>query len=109
MLDLLVKAQVEEDGGVYHHWVPQPVYFLPDVTSTYRPDFLVFIKLPTGDDHFKVWCEDVKGAETDKFKADKRRWRRHGKLPLRVLKKRQEGFEIVETIEPGGNHGQSDE
>ena len=79
--------------GVITAWIPQPIFFLPDPTSTYRADFLVIRE-------DQVWVEDVKGMETSKFKADKKRWKVHGRLPLRILKRRGDMFEITETILP---------
>ena len=38
--------------------------------------------------------------ETDKFKADKKRWLVHGRLPLRILKRKGDMFEITETVLP---------
>lgn len=86
-LDLLIETKV------ITAWIPQPIFFLPDPTSTYRADFLVVRDS-------EVWVEDVKGMETSKFRSDKKKWARHGRLPLRILKRKNDMFEITETIEP---------
>jgi len=75
-LDLLIETKV------ITAWIPQPIFFLPDPTSTYRADFLVVRDS-------EVWVEDVK-----------KRWLVHGRLPLRILKRKGDMFEITETVLP---------
>ena len=94
-LDLLIETRV------ITAWIPQPIFFLPDPTSTSRADFLV-------GRNDEVWVEDVKGVETDKFLADKKRWLVHGRLPLRILKRKGDMFEITETIQPREVDGERD-
>ena len=74
VLDLLMAS------GEIIWWIRQPTLYLGCAENVYRPDFLVIPAkgLP--------WLEDWKGAETQKFKRDKRLWRRYGRLELRVLK-----------------------
>jgi hypothetical protein len=78
-LDLLLKA------GNILDWIPQPMVRLGVPENVYRPDFLVIAQrggvLGHGGD---AWYEDVKGAETAKFKRDKKLWKAYGRLPLHV-------------------------
>lgn len=58
----------------------QPSFLLPG-NIRYRPDFLV-----CGKDG-KMWCEDVKGVETQAFRLKKKLWDDTIRwLPLRVVK-----------------------
>ena len=63
--------------------------------NVYIVDFLV-ANMDTG----RVWCVDVKGKETAKFKRDKKMWRRYGMFPLYVVKRHGEGFRVAERIDP---------
>ena len=83
-LDLLQRA------GEITTWIGQPTVRLGCAENIYRPDSLVIppIGLP--------WFEDVKGFETPKFRRDKKLWRAHGRLPLRIIT----GGAVVETIYP---------
>ena len=77
--------------------IEQPRLCLGDPEGVYIPDFLIIGR--NGDCHF----EDVKGVETPKFKTDVKRWERHGRLPLRIVKKKRNGrFEIDRVIYPIG-------
>ncbi len=67
-------------AGLIRGWIRQPTFRLGCAENVYRPDFLVFG--PNGE----TWAEDVKGAETAKFKRDKKLWARYGPCVLHILK-----------------------
>jgi hypothetical protein len=90
-LDLMVSSKQ------IFFWIPQPMFLLVE-GFTYRPDFLV-----VGYDHKNLqitWVEDVKGAETQRFRDAKRLWQVHGKIPLHVLKRKGKRWntEVVNLI-----------
>lgn len=116
-LDLLLKA------GEIVDWIGQPTVRLGVPENVYRPDFLVIgldsyvgamrdaslkagpgLGVPrdriTRPDKalLGAWYEDVKGAETAKFKRDKKLWRAYGRLPLHIIR----GGQTVEVIQPEG-------
>lgn len=68
------------DRGLIYHILVHPRYMLGLPENVYEADFCVF-----GLD--EIWVEDVKGAETQKFRKDVALWREYGPpLPLRVIK-----------------------
>lgn len=71
-------------------WIGQPKFRLGCAENVYQPDFLVVMK--SG-----VHVEDVKGMETQKFRRDRRLWKRYGPCPLWVIKGKH-----VEIVAPGG-------
>jgi hypothetical protein len=84
--ELDTAAQV----GLIRFWVRQPTFRLGVPENIYRADFLV-----VGLDD--VWVEDVKGAETAKFRRDKKLWAAYGPCRL-VVVRGGVGTEII----PGG-------
>lgn len=94
-LDLLLLA------GELLEVVSQPRVFLGCRENKYVPDFLV-IPLAGG----VAFYEDVKGAETPKFKRDRELWRRFGRLDLRIIR----GGQVVEIVTPQrGKSGEEDQ
>jgi len=91
------ELQLMKEQGLILEYLIQPKFFLPDETSTYTADFLVIAL----DPYLEIWVEDVKGRETQKFKSDKKRWEKHGKLPLHILKKKGNRWQT--TIIQGGD------
>lgn len=78
----------------------QPKIELGIPENIYRPDF--YIRRDDGNEEFI----DVKGAETAKFRKDKKLWMRYGPGLLKVVKKVGPGrFETVEEVEGGQAHG----
>jgi hypothetical protein len=71
-------------------WVGQPRFRLGVPENVYVADFLVWG--PQG-----VRVEDVKGAESPKFRRDKRLWAAYGPAPLWIIR----GGKCVEIIEGG--------
>jgi len=88
------RLQQLKDLGHIIEYINQPTFYLPDETSTYRPDFLIMEV--SGN-----YVVDVKGYETSKFKRDKKRWAKHGRLELHVIKRKGKGWETIEIIQPG--------
>lgn len=87
-LDALLAAG-EIDG-----WKAQPrVELEPGIRC--RPDFEVW-----GKTH---WFEDVKGAETERFKLVKKLWRLHGPADLHVLHVKSGQVELVQGKEASRN------
>lgn len=82
-LDLMVRA------GAIRGWTRQVTFRLGCMENVMRIDFLVW------DVDGSSWAEDVKGAETAKFKHDRKLWARYGPCPLHVLKGK-----ASEVIEP---------
>lgn len=78
-------------AGIIASWKPQPRFELGVPENIYIADFLV------RDVNGKVWVEDVKGIETEKFKRDKKLWRSYGPHPLHIIKK---GY--TAEVVPGG-------
>lgn len=75
--------------------IPQPCVQLGEDT-VYRPDFFVVGGLIAGSrDCYYV---DVKGKETANFRRNKKLWRKYGRLPLHIVKKKGGSFEIVEVV-----------
>lgn len=87
-LDLLVRA------GEIRAWQPQVLFRLGSDENRYQCDFLVWHN--NGSTH----AEDVKGRETEKFAADKRRWTNHGPCPLYVLRARRGRTSVIEIVDP---------
>ena len=83
------------ESGQVTEYTEQPMFRLGCPENTYRPDFLVIEH--TG----RVYCVDVKGAETRQFKKNCRLWRAYGRVPLHVVKKTRKGFATVRVEEPG--------
>jgi hypothetical protein len=83
-LDMLIKT------GDVRFWIGQPIA-LRYSGIRYRPDFLVISR--EGD----VWCEDVKGAETERFRLIRRLWNSHGPCDLRILRWKL-GTWVIETV-----------
>jgi hypothetical protein len=77
-------------AGEVHWWVGQVRFRLGIPENVYVVDFLVV-------DASGVFCEDVKGVSTAKFKRDVRLWKRYGPCPLHVIRGRS-----VEVVEGGG-------
>jgi hypothetical protein len=100
-LDLLLKA------GQITDWIGQPTVRLGVPENVYRPDFLVIV---TGIVSAIIppmistscWYEDIKGAETPKFRRDKKLWQAYGRLPLVI---RRGGVEVERIIPEGRTHG----
>jgi len=98
-----MELQLLKEAGEILEYTCQPKFYLPDETSVYVADFQVVAEII--DDYcfrigFDVWIEDVKGRETPKFRADKKRWKKHGKLPLHILKRSGRRWK-TEIINPG--------
>lgn len=74
-LDMLVRS------GDVLDWTPQPKFELGPAKIKCVMDFYVH----SANDG--AWVEDVKGAETDKFKILKKLWAVHGPCPLHILKR----------------------
>jgi len=98
-LDLLLKA------GEIIEWIPQPVFRLGVPENKYVADFLVVGTVraeypPNGVNYIAipVWVEDIKGAETPKFRRDKKLWQAYGRLPLVI---RRNGVEVERIIPEG--------
>jgi hypothetical protein len=83
-LDFMVKA------GVVLWWIRQPTFRLGCPENIYKPDFLV----QWGDG--RIEAMDVKGAETPKFKRDRRLWQAYGPIPLLIVKEKK--TEVVKPI-----------
>lgn len=81
------------DAGLIRRWHRQPRIHLPDDLNVYVPDGIV-----TMLDGMR-YAFDVKGMETAKFRADKRKWRRYGPMPLHVVKKAGKTFKLAEIVE----------
>lgn len=79
-------------AGEIRQVIEQPRFELGIPENVYIADFQVTDRDGT------VWVEDVKGVETAKFKHNKRLWRRYGKCPLVLFKRKGDGWakEIVE-------------
>lgn len=86
-LDMLVR------GGAIRWWLGQPRFYLGVAENKYVADFLVM-----GIDG--EWVEDVKGAETPKFKRDKKLWSAFGPCPLHVVKAKGDRWETTEIVKP---------
>lgn len=63
--------------------IDQPKVRLGD-DFEYRPDFLVIPRFGT------PYYIDVKGAETADFRRIRKLWEKHGRLPLHILKRKQQ-------------------
>lgn len=63
--------------------IDQPKVRLGD-DFEYRPDFLVIPRFGT------PYYIDVKGAETADFRRVRKLWEKHGRLPLHILKRKQQ-------------------
>lgn len=74
-LDMLVRT------GKIGWWIGQPKFRLGCPENIYVADFLV-----VGTDGRVLRVEDVKGMETQKFKRDRRLWKRYGPCRLWVVK-----------------------
>lgn len=72
------------------HWEPQPKFHLGCPENVYIADFVVWHH--DGTTH----VEDVKGAESPKFRRDKRLWSRYGPCNLHIIKRNH----LAEIIEP---------
>lgn len=83
-LDMLKAA------GEVVEWHRQPRFTLGCPENVYVADFLV-------KDRNGWHTEDVKGAETAKFRHDKKLWRVYGCQPLHIIR----GGKTVEVIVPG--------
>ena len=82
VLDLMARA------GDVAWWIAQPKFRLGCPENVYVPDFLV-ARTNGGTFRgrgFSIHAEDVKGHETQKFKRDKRLWRRYGPFELHIIK-----------------------
>lgn len=91
-------------GIEYLEVLEQPRITLGLRECVYVPDFLV-IEISGA-----AYYVDVKGVETPKFKRDRRLYRRYGRLPLVIVKKRRGGgFVVAERIEPKGERPDDDE
>lgn len=88
-LDLLVRS------GEVRTWIGQPKFRLGDAINVYVADFLV--ATAAGE----VWAEDVKGRETSKFRRDKRLWKKHGRIELRVIRREGRRLVVSEIIKGG--------
>lgn len=90
-LDILIKI------GDIISWESEPAFELGCPENKYKADFGVVNS--DGSKH----AEEVKGFETREFKKDKRLWKKYGKLPLKILKRRgnrwQTAWLIPETLE----------
>lgn len=86
-LDLLQRS------GQVRWWIGQPKFRLGCPENVYVADFLV--QYDDGD----CAAIDVKGVRTDKFRRDCILWRKYGRMPLRVVKVKRDGFE-TETVFP---------
>ncbi len=96
-LDLLLAA------GFVVAWFSQVTVRLGVPENVYRPDFLVLPRRQAWENREpRPWFEDVKGAETAKFRRDKKLWASYGPLELRIIKKGK----VVETI-PGRSRWES--
>lgn len=60
--------------------IDQPKLRLGVAENVYVPDFFV-LRESSGPEYV-----DVKGHETAKFKRDKKLWRQHGRVPLRIVR-----------------------
>jgi len=60
-------------------YIEQPKWELGVRENVYRPDFLVWYR------DGRVVAEDVKGAESPKFRRDKRMWARYSWIPLHIV------------------------
>lgn len=92
--DYAALLDLELASGNYREWVPQPIVTLVEGYDV-RPDFLII------DDEGGAFYVDVKGMETTAFKKTKRMWSTHGRLPLRVVKRKGARFVVTEIIAPG--------
>ncbi len=90
-LDILIQI------GDIRSWEPEPVFALGCPENKYKADFGVVNS--DGSEH----VEEVKGAETPAWKKNKRLWKKYGKLPLKILKRRgnrwQTSWLIPESLE----------
>ncbi len=88
-------------AGEIRGWQRQPTYELGCPENKYRADFVVY------DDFGQAHVEDVKGFEPREFKRWKRLWRKYGKCPLVVLRRRGDRWEreIVNNDEAGKTNG----
>lgn len=95
-LDLMQRA------GEIWAWIRQPEFNLTDDSAVpwkYVADFLVVE--PRGPwIWFHVHVEDVKGVETPRFREAKKRWKQYGPFPLRVLRRKGNGWE-TEVVQGG--------
>lgn len=81
-------------------WIvtPQPKFRLGCDENIYVADF--HVRDPEGqwfhdcDPSINVtkWVEEVKGAETPKFRHDVKLWRKYGPCPLVILKRKGDGW-----------------
>jgi hypothetical protein len=85
------RAMVLDAGvrsGEILWWLRQVRFTLGVPENVYRPDFLVVT--PEG-----IHAEDVKGAETAKFRRDRKLWTAYGPCDLWIIKGGK-----VEVVEP---------
>lgn len=92
-LDMLVQQ------GTFRLVVRQPTFRLGCAENVYRPDFLVIAR------YGHVWCEDVKGVETAKFRRDRKLWAAYGRCPLKIMRRHRRGSTGSWAVEhiAGGN------
>jgi len=86
-LDVLLRV------GEITLWLRQPRVRLGGGRVPYTPDFFV-LAAPSA-----AWFEDVKGAETQRFRDIRRLWPGDMPLELRVLKRKRGRF-VTEVIAP---------
>lgn len=88
--------RVEEMEGRIRDLEFQPVVKLVEGFE-YRPDSK-YVEVDTG----RVIYEDVKGAETQRFRDSSRLWRYHGPATLRIVKRRgkDQPFLVTKEITP---------
>jgi len=89
-LDALFRA------GKLRFWYSQPRFRLGVPENRYIADFLII------DRQGRVWVEDIKGVETDKFKHDRKLWLTYGPCPLHVLRWKR-GKWVSEVFMGGGD------
>ena len=83
------RLDLEKRSGAVRWWIGQPTFRLGCAINVYRPDFLVI------DEESEAYAVDVKGAETAKFRRDKKLWAAYGPCDLWVVKGKK-----VEIIKP---------
>lgn len=84
-LDLMQQA------GEVRWWLDHVRFRLGCAEVTFVVDFLVVMA------DGSIRCEDYKGIETEKFKFIKKLWRKHGPVPLHVIR----DGKVVEIVEGG--------
>lgn len=113
-----VQLDLEQRQGWVKFWIAQPTFRLGCPENVYRPDFMVVMAVkghcsgcrdsdPLGGTHCEgtvehppevpVYCVDVKGVETPKFRRDKKLWAKYGPCPLVVVRNGRE-VEVIDGV-----------